>query len=283
MELGRKTLFAPASHRHSLVISEWGFYPGGAPGVGSYSFGGFLELANNSDTTVYLDGIVVGMTYTKDEEYGPGYCARSEFVTNDPDGVWTRYFDSLPGTGHTYPLAPGATAVIATDAIDHSVIMPGGLDLSHADFEFPGLSDVDNPGVPNAIDIGLAPYWLGHGLYFGDLAPVTFVALPLDVGALPTTPGHDYVRVPRNRILDVVALLWKHTITNAWCPHLVHRNFDRYRAQLVESPSQQLDSFLHSAHRKVAYTRADGRMILQHTRTAATDFYIGPRTPGWLP
>ena len=39
--------------------------------------------------------------------------------------TWTHWFDSLPGNGHTYPLAPGAVAVIATDAIDHSGIAPG--------------------------------------------------------------------------------------------------------------------------------------------------------------
>jgi len=278
---GRVTVPVPASRRHSVVISEWAFNYGWIASAGlDYEFGGYLELANNSDTTVYLDGLVIGMAYSLAQEYRPGQCAASEGTTNDPDGIWTRYFDSLPGTGRTYPLAPGRTAVIATDAIDHSVIWSGGLDLSHADFEFIGDADVDNPSVPNTIDIGLAPYWFGHGLILAGLSVVAFVALPLDVAALPMTPGHDYARVPRAKILDVVALLSTFPLAYPLCPHLVHSNFDRHRARLMEGYNVGVT---YSVTRRVAYTRADGRKILQHTRTAIADFVRGPRTPGWLP
>ena len=282
VERGSDTVLTPASHRRSIVISEWAFNTGSGPGISMYYFGGYLELANNSDTTVYLDGLVIGEAYSVAWEYKPGGCAGSEGATNDPDGVWTQHFDSLPGTGHTYPLAPGATAVIATDAVDHTAIIPGGLDLSHANFEFPGTADADNPSVPNAVDIGLVPYRFDHGLFLNNLLEeVTFVALPVDVAALPMTPGREYVRVPRERILDVIALLSVFDFNAPLCPHLVHRNFDRYRSRLMGMPNSI--GFLHSIERKVAYTRADGRKILQHTRTSNADFYFGPRTPGWLP
>ena len=282
---GSATVPVPASRRHSLVISEWAFQPAFVVGVGWYNFGGFLELANNSDTTVYLDGLVIGEGFFGVAfDAHPGTCANYEPQANDPDGVWTMYMDSLPGTGHTYPLAPGATAVIATDAIDHSGIVPGGLDLSHANFDFVGTSDAVNPGVPNTISIGLADYRFGHGLFLNDiLGEVVFIALPVDVKALPQTSNHVVARVPRARILDVISLLSTFQFPEPVCPQLVHRNFDRYRARLMVDEPWNQSPGLHSVQRKVAYTRADGRKILQHTRTTNADFFWGLRTPGQLP
>jgi hypothetical protein len=279
---GSETVFVPASRRHSVVISEWAFSEDPITG---YIFGGFLELVNNSDTTVYLDGLVIGEGFAQAADFVPGRCAQFEGWTNDPDGIWSRYFDSLPGTGHDYPLAPGATAVIATDAIDHSGMVSGGLDLRGANFEFVGTADADNPGVPNTVSIGPTPYWFGHGLFLNELLDeVVFVALPVDVAALPRerTPQdqNEYARVPRDRMLDVIALLSVFQFPEPLCPHLVHRNFDRYRARLMQD---DMEEFFHSISRKVAYTRADGRKILQHTRTSNTDLFLGPRTPGQLP
>lgn len=280
---GEDTVRVFASRRHSLVISEWSFNGiWNAAARTSYDLGGYLELANNSDTTIYLDGLVVGMGYAMEGAYASLSCADAESFSNDPEGIWTRHFDSLPGTGHTYPLAPGETAVIATDAIDHTVMQVGALDLSRADFEFVGLADADNPGVPNTISIGLSPDGSGHGLIMSGNAVVAFAALPLDVAALPRqrtrTTGNEYARVPRARILDVVALL--STLPFTPCPHLVHDNFDRHAARLVSGDVWDAPA---SVGRRVAYTRADGRKILQHTRAAAADFFRGPRSPGWLP
>jgi hypothetical protein len=285
---GSDTLLTPASRRHSIVISEWAFRPLWT-GTTWYEFGGFLELANNSDTTVFLDGLVIGEAYALAWDFRPGACAASEATTNDPDGVWTRYFDSLPGRGQDHPLAPGAVAVIATDAIDHSRIAPGGLDLSHADFDFVGAADVVNPDVPNTVSIGLEPYRDGHGLYLNaTLQEVTFVALPVNVAALPMTPLHDYVRIPRARILDVMAQVSTFQFPGGpLCPHLVNATFDRYPGRFGAigggSILTEAREGLYSVQRKVAYTRSDGRKILQHTRTTSADFYLGLRTPGSLP
>jgi hypothetical protein len=287
---GSATVRAPASHRRSLVISEWSFEEMWIPAASTwYDFGGFLELANNSDTTIYLDGIVIAEGYTVAADYSTGLCQAFDAYTNDPDGIWTHYFDSLPGTGHDYPLAPGAVAVIATDAIDHSGIAPAGLDLSHANFEFVGTSDADNPSVPNTVSLGQEEYWFGHGLFLNELlAEVVFIALPVDTSALPrhvmnSLTGRLYYRVPRARILDAIALTTTFQIPEPLCPHLVHRNFDRYRAQLLVDEPWNASPGLHSVQRKVAFTRADRRNILQHTRTTNADFFWGPRTPFQLP
>jgi hypothetical protein len=73
---GNATVQVPASRRHSIVVSEWSFFREGIPGVGGYDFGGYLELANKSDTTVYLDGLIIGSACTQaTESTVPNTCA----------------------------------------------------------------------------------------------------------------------------------------------------------------------------------------------------------------
>ncbi len=287
---GSVMLPVPASHRRSIVISEWSFFGQAIPGVGGYDYGGYLELTNNSDTTVYLDGLIIGEGYAQAADYALYPCATTEGFSNDPDGIWADRFDSLPGTGRAYPLAPGALAVIATDAIDHSTVSPEGLDLSHADFESIGTSDADNPDVPNAVTIGPRPWFGAHGLWFGDpIVQIVFVAQRLDGLTLPRqfTPITDfpYDRVPRVKILDVFSLLTTYdSFTDPFCPHLVNATFDRYRARLMTSHVDgEADAGRWSIQRKVAFTRSDGRRILQDTRTSNADLFVGLRTPFQLP
>jgi hypothetical protein len=154
-------------------------------------------------------------------------------------------------------------------------------------FEFAGESDVDNPAVPSTVSIGLAPYpYGGHGLILSHLIDeVAFVALPIDVAALPRqvypVTGNTYARVPRARILDVVSLLTPHDYSAPACPQLVHHNFDRYRARMIRS-SYPVGPVT-SVSRRVALIRPDGRKVLQHTRSTNADFFVGSRSPGRLP
>jgi hypothetical protein len=280
---GSHSVFAPASRRRSLIISEWAFVPGYKPGLGGYVFGGFLELYNNADSTVYLDGIVIGEAWSQTFAALGLTCAQGAIFSADPQGVWVHFFQALPGSGRDYPLLPGRVAVAATDAIDHRPLFPDGLDLSKADFDFSGPADVVNPGVPEAIDIGVAPKFGGHGLFFGMLSNVPLLALPVNVSTLPRQPvpgsGADYVRIPRDRVLDVLALRTTYPHGQTECPLLVHPNFDRREARLIGNDGD----FVRSVARKVAYVRADGRKILQHTRTSAADLFLSARTPGVLP
>jgi hypothetical protein len=217
-----------------------------------------------------------------------------EVFSNDPGGIWAWQFDTLPGTGHTYPLAPGAVSVIVTDAIDHRSASPvEGLDLSHADFESVGTADVDNPAVPNTVSF-LRPWEFDHGLYLNDiLYEVAFVALPVDTTALPKGTGGtvELMRVPRANILDVMSIVFpRDTVYSyqygggTWCAHLVHSNFERRQAPRLESHiGAEWDAGRWSVQRRVAITRSDGRKILQHTRTTDADFFLGLRTPFQLP
>lgn len=285
------TVRVPASFRTSLVISEWSFEHKWIPGVGSYHFGGFLELYNNSDTTVYLDGVIVAdahhkVTHQPNLLAGVANCDLYKAYQNDPDGIWAEFIAAFPGSGRDYPLAPGKTTVVATDAIDHRTFFADELDLRGANFEFIGSADVDNPAVPNMVERGVREYFKGHGLHFDDgLAGVTPVVLPTDPASLVRAnlpPNNtEFVRLPRERLLDVL------TTISDWmanqqppipvCPELVHASMDRkYGVFQIDEP----DAHLMSIHRKVLRTLPDGRHILQSTRTSANDFHRAPRSPG---
>ena len=300
VERGSNAIYVPGSRRQSILLSEVSFYPEWVPGVGSYGYGGYAELANNSDTTVYLDGLVIGVFMLDQEQSSGGHCAAAESFDNDPDGVWVYYMDSLPGTGHDYPLAPGAVTVLATDAIDHRANSPqDGLDLSHANFEMPGEADVDNPGVPNSVVIGTNGWYgggyTGHGMQFSlGAGGGIVVALPVDTTSLPRgkrTPGSAYTvqRLPRSRILDVfvTSVVTDYFITSgfSYCPHQVNNYFDHSWPPwgLYTPPEGWRQRGRYSVQRKVAYTRSDGRKILQDTRSTEADFSVRLRTPFALP
>ncbi len=51
-------------------------------------------------------------------------CDRVIIFEIQPDGVWTHRLYEFLGSGTDYLLAPGETAVLATDAVDHGQIHP---------------------------------------------------------------------------------------------------------------------------------------------------------------
>jgi len=278
------TLTVPGSRRSGVVISEWSYAPIWSPGTGSYEFGGYLELANIGDTTAFLDGMLLGEAWTQGVDFASPGCAAISTVTNDPTGVWGRRLARFPGTGRQYPVPPGGVRVIATDAIDHRPLTPGGIDLSRADFEFLGPQDVDNPSVPNLQDVGLFASHFGHGMDFDNLWSVPFLAKSLD----PTTlvrqrqpffsSGDELLKVNASDLLDVAAFLSTYEFPLPLCPQLVSPAIDRRAARLIGESNAASQAIL-SIHR----LRPPGQPFLQDTRTSAVDFVSGPRTPGALP
>ena len=290
---------ALAGRRGSLVVSEkFASKPSlsDAGGWPWYDYGLFLELYNNSDTTVYLDGKVIamgvagaGLVYDL-----PDYpCTMTEKWRNDPEGIWSRFLHSFPGSGREYPLAPGEAVVVATDAIDHRAFHPGLYDLSHAGFEFIGSSDVDNPSVPNMLDLGPYEYAPAHGhgleIVTSGMGSVIVLAEPIEVSLLPVdyVPGFERPvihRIPGEKVLDVLSTTLTPeakagTSLPPYCAQHVHTNFDRQRAPLHDHYY-----VIHTVHRRVLGTLPDGRVILQRTKTSSRDFYSHRQaTPGTIP
>ncbi len=274
---GSQQVTVPASRRRSLVISEWAFNGGVSPTT-VYNFGGFLELYNNGDTTVYLDGDIIAEVYARPYDFPIFPCHESEVLTNDPQGVWTRFFQQFPGSGHDYPVLPGRAVTIATDAIDHRPLLEGALDLRTANFEFSGAADADNPAVPNLIDVGLSSHSDGHGLYWPGVSAVVALARPTDLAALPRQrPNQEvYLRLPRESLLDVVLIRSNYTESGyAECPNQVSAVFDRDGVDA--RGTDEVAEAVFSISRRVLQA---GPRLVQHTRSGRTDFVRTPRTPG---
>ena len=147
----------------------------------------FIELFNNGDKTIYLDGVHVAHAWTaatSDFESAPAESILED-QSLDHDYVYSNVVIKVPGDGDDYPLAPGESFLIATNAINFNeevrkaaeesgtpidqTMLDHIIDLSVADMETymvdwlqdQGLEgdvsfDLDNPDVPNMDNIYLA-------------------------------------------------------------------------------------------------------------------------------
>ena len=289
----------------SLVISE--VWPYAAP-IGSerqsYSYGAFLELYNNGDTTVYLDGVVFGSVPPVSENLSIGgqqgfdVCEIFRGVRDDPTRLPLASTQVFPGSGRDYPVLPGAAVVIAVDAIDHRPFGVGTLDLSDADFESIGdTRDVDNPAVPNVTGLPGTVFLgvEGRGYPVGRFVPDGYVLAKPSSTPLPRLTvddrigfGTDLAVVAGDDVLDVAFLdvtpgvrtrTAASGVLRTVCAVRWHPRWERAPAPIVD-----VDAFRGNRAafvRRTAYTRPDGRVVLQRTRTSARDWVYGPLpTPG---
>ena len=267
--------------RGSLVFSEATASIIRDPTAGDYFFGQFIEIHNNSDTTIYLDGKTLMKGFPGTYDYPMFPCSLYTAFNQDPLGVWGRHIYRFPGSGTNYPIAPGATATIAADAIDHSGLVVGGLDLTAADFEFRGASDTDNPSVPDMVSIGPSDggYVGGHGLQLHENREVLVLAEYVDPGSLPSAQianiTDPYNRIAAALILDVITLRRDFQETYPQCGEsAVHPQFDSQDARLLSRYDPN------SAQRRVLFVDSAGRVILQRTGTSSVDMKAGEPTPG---
>jgi hypothetical protein len=168
-------------------------------------------------------------------------CERYEYLRNDPDGVWTLYLYQFPGSGRQYPLRPGHTAVVATDAIDHTPFAETAVDLSEAEFEFIGSGDPDNPAAANLVSVGpvsCCPSLDGvrHGLYYQTLDDIAILSDPVDLATLPRERlgSYDRWRLPAEKILEVATGRTTVNYGTPPCPRMVNERFDRGPAVILE-------------------------------------------------
>jgi hypothetical protein len=265
----------------------------GAPLVNGavYSFGTYLELYNNSDTTIYLDGKLIGLGpgFIRDfstSVFNPVSCEEGAPYQLDPDGLWSRFIWKVPGSGRDYPLGPGGAAVLARDAVDHTRIDPRLADLSRADFEFIGSTDADNPAVPNLINVGTKEFFsvVGHGLIVG-FPGIYYIADTVDLSSLPTArlPAHVELslRIPRAKVLEVFASALTPSLEanqQPMCPQWIDPVFDRQPGGFLGELTTN------TVVRRVFTTLPDGRVVLLRTKATANDFVLAPRaTPGVVP
>ena len=262
-----------------LVISE--VYHGGGTQEIRYRWSQFFELYNNSDTTVYLDGVLFGRAYGHIGSGDP--CEESQPWREDPLGLWALEFHQFPGDGTDYPVGPGQAVLVALDAVDHSVVHTSLPDLSQADFELEGTADTDDPSVPNLASVGSISHLLGHGMMTIP-QEVLFLSLSVDVHSLETAlvNGWRYVRIPTDRIMDVLDGDWVELASALYLPPYrckwVNREFDRLESVYYYRPGNNDNSA--SLHRRILRVASGGRFVLQDLNTSFLDFVMGSYSPG---
>ena len=278
------TTVAPnAGRRGSLVISELTASRRFAQGVGDYFNWQWVELYNNSDTTIYLDGKTLLKAFPGGYDYPNFPCSRYEDIRRDSLGIWGRFLYQFPGPGSSHPLPPGGIATLAVDALDHRPIVENTFDLTFAPFEFRGSGDANNPEAADMLSIGPsdASGILG-GFLLHENREVIAIAEFVDPRSLPTRfiPGTTItlVRLPAERILDVA--VHRRVLQESYPPcgeSSVHPRFDRQDAHLLT------DYDTRSMQRRVLRTLPDGRKILQRTGTSSRDFEAATPTPFAIP
>lgn len=139
------------SAQEGFVISEIFFTGTTTPDGFMYTDDQYIKIGNNSDTTMYADGIAfIESFFTSDDKH--------DYQPNIMDEAMTIVaIYVVPGTGRDVPVQPGEELVIALTAIDHRPINPNSFDLSKADFEIYDKcshpeGDQDNPKVPNLVN-----------------------------------------------------------------------------------------------------------------------------------
>jgi len=112
----------------------------------------YVKLTNNSDDTIYADGLLFVMSDRISNTSSTG--AEWTYPTlKDSIDVATVY--AIPGNGQDYPIAAGESIVLAISAQNFKAENGNGLDLSVANFEFYDeseyVTDTDNDDVDNLI------------------------------------------------------------------------------------------------------------------------------------
>jgi len=276
-----------AARRGSLVVSELFSYAPGPPVF--YSFGHYIEVFNNSDSTLYLDGTLLFWTpsVTHSDIWGP--CDRNAVFRLDPTTVWASLIWAFPGSGRDYAIAPGTAKVIAMDAMNHRSASPETeqLDLSGAHFEQIGTAaDIDNPFVPDMIKVRAGDGALGRGYPNGAIRSYGLArrdAAERLTSAEFTQFGRDgradLTGIPAEAVLDIVSLTYTPAIrarldalgaVERECSPWLSPPLEQAVAPIIDGAVPQ------AMRRRSLGLLPSGRELLQRTRTSARDFEYAP-------
>lgn len=280
---GTQTLTLEGSKVGDWVIKE--FYFSGAPDS-YYFYDAFIEVYNNSTDTLFADGLLIGTTkasaFNSTGFYG--------FISKGLQDAYISTMLRIPGNGSQHPVAPGKSVVIAIDAINHksdpngNENSPVDLGAGIADFEVyfdvnPTTPDTDNPEVPNVEILysysttlfDYIPGVMGSGLIiFRDDKPEELEKLTEP----NTTSSTQYVRVPKDQVIDALDAVANSTIT----PDL-----KRLPANLDAGMNTVGDAYTGTSLRRKVKQETNGRKVLTDTNNSTNDFEVNtkPSPKSW--
>lgn len=260
------------------LIKEIYFAGSKTPADKNYQKDQFIEIFNNSDDTLYADGLAIGETYITTSVTSA--VRWDQFL---PDRIAIQAYYSIPGNGKDYPVAPGKSVVIANKALNHkgdeSLNPNSPVDLSNADFEWVDANapDIDVPEVPNLVKhfCYTATIWVlnqqgtkSYIIFRPDKEVETFmnenfVQVPNAAGAKLL----DGYAIPRTLIFDGVELSKKDGLKVKALPSSIDAGYSYTDASGNGK----------SIRRKVERWE-NGRAYLQDTNNSSDDFLTG-QTP----
>lgn len=283
------TVAVKASQSAALIFKEV-FYSGH---YDWYFRDQYYEIYNNSDQTVYADGLCICDLDMYDWDGTP-----IEYDIAEPEKyVFSQFIWQVPGDGDDYPIAPGESFVIAQWATDHRIETLGGefgKDLTGAEFEailgestlWNGTVITDNPAINmNQFTAAYSmPQWLTA--VGGASIVIFFPPKDLDGTALTYEVGSDSIygaalAIPVDCILDGV-----HTCDSEETALSTQINSSIDAGFICCSGNYSNESIV----RKVVETKEDGRKVYQDTNNSISDFEIstepkirrnGEGTPSW--
>ncbi|MCI0921527.1 DUF4876 domain-containing protein [Sphingobacterium rhinopitheci] len=257
-----------------LILKEIFFTGTVTPENKSYNGDKYFIIYNNSDETLYADGLIISeaafLTTTK-REYTPN-------IMNEAFTAGSIIM--VPGTGKQSPILPGKQIVIANNAIDHIEYNPNSLDLRNAEFEIDLIStiNVDNPQVTNMISVNGTMLMNNRGFKSYVLARLP-EGMTIDnyktdhlytysyLNALGNPVNSNSYKIPNTYILDAVNL----SVETDFEWILTSPQLDMGWTYCGRT-SSDATRYGKSVLRKVLTTNPDGRVIYQDTNNSSVDF-----------
>ena len=274
------TIKVNATKAAALLVKEVFYNSSKDDKGGNYMKDFFVEIYNNSDQVVYADGVALAMTLSpntyewkyvpqgtevdgKTYDYDLGIQEDEKYVFLGMT-VW-----QIPGTGTTYPIAPGESFVIAGYAMDHTTVASTSIDLSTAEFETycdhygeKGQTDCNaiNMNLVAAVSNPTNNFWLtvtGRGfVIFHQDAPIRGTDF-IRSSNYPTSVG---LEILKSDVIDAVDLVGTAT-TKKWLPE------DLDAGKVLSQGNYCSKSVL----RKVL-SNENGKLVLQDTNNSTEDF-----------
>lgn len=279
-----------ASNTGGLIIKEIYFSGSKTPEAKNYYDDQFHEIYNNSNDTLYADGLCIG--FLQQTSTNPNVWVKTDGTFMDQLPI-TFHVWIIPGSGKEHPILPGKSIIIAQDGINHKSDPNGNslspVNLGNADWEsYCEVSgkDLDSPTVPNMTMMYTTSTsmtdWLHSVFGYAEIIfrlPVswqTYVANPDNFKTLPgSTSTTKYFMVDKSYVIDAVEVVRVEQ----------DKRYKRLHNEL-DAGYTYLDggTYCSKSIRRKAKLIVDGRVIYKDTNNSTEDFLhdVTP-TPGVNP
>ena len=252
-----------------LMVSKV-YYAGTKDLMGrNYGADSYVEIFNNSDEVLFLDGKYLGLA----ESVSPAAYPAHE----NPDSIYLRQICRFPGNGSEYPVLPGGSIVVAAkSARNHQESADNSVDLSHADFEVKAIEGSGNPDVPMLPIISNSTKIQTLNLINGGLNAVVLFETNEDVLSWPEvyqrgkTSGEMFRRIHKSVVIDGVECLKKPAQTD---PDV---NTKRLQPDIDAGyiTITAVNGYNHESVERKVSRYENGRYYLTDTNNSSADFVV---------